>query len=119
MIKIIITLFMIPVEFLKRDPFTYVAAPNEILKWTTADGIMKIGHALPSVFLSGYIALSLMPKISAEYAARLAMNKPVVPTTWLLSLIPFLILNGFIIEWYLEKYHKGYMEAKAEAKANR
>ena len=119
MIKIIITLFMIPVEFLKRDPFTYVAAPNEVLKWTTADGIMKIGHALPSVFLSGYIALSLMPKISTDYAARLEMNEPVVPTTWIMALIPILILNGFIIEWYLEKYHKGYKEAKAEAKANR
>ena len=119
MIKIIITLFMIPVELLKRDPFTYVAAPKEVLKWTTADGIMKLRHALPSVCLSGYIALSFMPRFSADYAARLEMNEPVVPTTWILALIPILLLNGFIIEWYLEKYHRGYKEAKVEAKSNR
>ena len=110
-------MMMFIVELIKGDHFSYMSAPNEALSWTTADGIMKTGHALPSVALAGLFSLWLMPRISTEYAQKLEMNEPIVPITIFISLIPILILNGFIIEWYLEKYHKGYKEAKAEAKA--
>ncbi|MEM6348802.1 MAG: hypothetical protein AAF927_33265 [Bacteroidota bacterium] len=109
---------MFLVKSIKGDTFHYLSAPEELLPRIKRRQTMLGGHTLPSVVASLFICLGLIPNLSESYALKLEQNDLIIPITIGICLIPVLILNGFIIEAYLEKYKKHYKTLKDFSQKN-
>jgi len=112
LLKIVLNAIMALVKRIRGDGFHYLSAPNEVLSRYKVDRIMKIGHGLPSIVAACYIGLSVVPYFSETYAEKLERNEFIVPITIVGFLLPLFLLNGFLIEIYLEKSELKYREAK-------
>lgn len=103
---------MYVVKKIRKDQYHYLSVPDEILSWIKSDRIMKIGHVIPSLVITILIAVKLLPLFSNWYAEQLANNGSIIPATVFCFLIPILILNGMVLESYLEMTNPGYREFK-------
>ena len=111
LVKLVLMWIMAIVQLIRRDKTNYLTAPED----TFSPAVLhrtQLMHYIPTAILAGYIALSVIPVYSAEYAAKLAQNDSIIMWTIIGTYVLLLILAGFIIEINFEKRNAAYKALK-------
>lgn len=100
------------VQILRGDSFNYLTAPNEVLESGVSKRTVILAHILPSFIFSGGCSFILFSHFFPNYDVELGFNKSVIPMTFAWFLIFFFLVNGFIIELYMENTKPDYKALK-------
>lgn len=108
----VLGLTMLIVQKIRRDPFNYLSAPEDLLSDIRRGYIAKLAHGIPSLIIPILIAIKIIPLMSDDYAEQLSKNSIIITITIILLFIPVLIVIGFLIEIILEVINSDYRKAK-------
>jgi hypothetical protein len=106
-------LVMMVYDLIANTKINYLTAPEFIISDIRKFKLNRWFHLLPSSILCIVFTLKILPLISSEIEHKLEMNSPWISLYILGNLFMISIMNGWIIEKYLEKTDRQYRALKS------